>query len=146
GDGSGEQIALAVDVHDGVAGASAGSGGGGDCAAAGGRADAEAAGFEGGVFGELHFHRAHEDVLLAGGVIGRGVRHFFGEHVFAPVLDLLVILGGQVHDEGVRYHGAAAGECGSAFVHVSTDGTGDLHGFQLGAERFRERAVDHPFD
>src|SRR5699024_2691732 len=66
--------------------------------------------------------------------------------LLSPVLHLLIVLGGKLHDERVRHHGAAAGECGSAFVHVPSDGTGDLHGFQLGAERFGERAVDHPFD
>src|SRR5699024_8066204 len=101
GDGAGAQVALPVDVHDRVAGAAAGGRGRGHRAAPGGRPDAEPPGLEVGDLGELHFHRPHENVLLTGGVVRGRVCHLLGLDLLSPVLHLLIVLGGKLHDERV---------------------------------------------
>src|SRR5699024_7059124 len=63
-DRTGEQVSLAVDVHDRVAGGGCGGGGRGDGAAAGGGIHPELSRFQSLVPGEGHLDRPDEDVVL----------------------------------------------------------------------------------
>src|SRR5699024_7572176 len=107
GDRAGEQVAMTVDVDDRVPAAGVVGGGGCDRAAAGGRPHPEPARLQVTGLVELHLHRAHEHVLLAGGVVGGSGDHLLCHRLLAPVAHLLVVLAGELDGERVRHHGAA---------------------------------------
>src|SRR5690606_229140 len=89
GHGTGEQVALAVDVEQGVA--CTGRGGGCDGAAHGLAAQPEAARGEVLGLGEGHGDGPHEGVVLAGRVLCDVRGELVGEGFGAPLLDVLEV-------------------------------------------------------